>query len=255
MVKLDLLIPGLSAKTDQFLFGICSLVLLRDGKRNILFDAGAYRIRGALIAALARHGLGPDDIDTVFMSHLHWDHVENLGLFRKADILVTRSEYDYTAAILPSDWGTPPFVRDILHGLNLVLLEDRDEELFPGMRRMMLPGHSIGLQGLVVDTADGKAVIAADALWSARDAVRGKPDLAFFDFDKGAASLTKLLKAGTVFYPGHDRPFRFDDGRVTYLAQNAYRMRFALQPCGDDTECAFATAPGVSSSLLAATEA
>ena len=246
MVRLDLLIPGLSAKTDHFLFGICTLVLLRDGRRTILFDAGAYRVRGALIAALKQHGLAPDDIDAVYMSHLHWDHVENVDLFRKADIYVSRKEYDYTAAIAPSDWGTPPFVRDILDGLRLVLLDDREEELFPGMRTIALPGHSIGLQGLVVDTEDGKAVLAADALWSARDAVRGKPDLAFYNVEQGAASLTKLLAAGTIFYPGHDRPFRFDNGRITYLAQSAYRLRMALQPYAEDLECAFSTESGAS---------
>jgi N-acyl homoserine lactone hydrolase len=244
MMKLDLLIPGLSAKTDHFLFGICTMVLLRDGKRNMLFDSGAYRIRGALIAALAKRGLTPDDIDAVFMSHLHWDHVENIDLFRKADIYVSRTEYDYTASILPTDWGTPPAVREMLHGLRLAFLDDRDQELFPGVRTITLPGHSIGLQGLVVDTEDGKAVLAADALWSARDAVRGKPDLAFFDFDKGAASLQKLLAAGTIFYPGHDRPFRLENGRVRYLAQNAYRMRIALQPYGEELECAFSTETG-----------
>jgi len=54
-----LLIPGLAAKTDHFLFGICTLVLLRDGRRNILFDAGAYRVRGALIIAGEHHDREP----------------------------------------------------------------------------------------------------------------------------------------------------------------------------------------------------
>jgi glyoxylase-like metal-dependent hydrolase (beta-lactamase superfamily II) len=256
MVRLDLLIPGLSAKADHFLFGICTLVLLRDGRRTILFDAGAYRVRGALIAALNAHGLAPDDINAVYMSHLHWDHVENVDLFRNADIYVSRTEYEYTAAIAPSDWGTPPFVRDILEGLRLVLRDDHEEELFPGIRTISLPGHSIGLQGLVVDTEHGKAVLASDALWSARDAVRGKPDLAFYDVEQGAASLTKLLAAGTIFYPGHDRPFRLENGRVRYLAQSAYRLRMALQPYAEDLECAFSTerGAGLSGGLLSESE-
>ena len=45
MMRVDLLIPGLPAKADHFLFGICSLLLLRDGKRNILFDCGPFRVR------------------------------------------------------------------------------------------------------------------------------------------------------------------------------------------------------------------
>jgi N-acyl homoserine lactone hydrolase len=107
-MQVDLLIPGLPAKADHFLFGICSLMLLRDGKRTILFDTGPYRVRPMLVEALAAHGLAPEQIDTVFVSHLHWDHIENIDLFRHAEILVPRLEFEYAAAIRPSDWGTPP---------------------------------------------------------------------------------------------------------------------------------------------------
>ena len=241
MMKLDLLVPGLPAKADHFLFGICTLALLRDGKRTILFDSGPYRMRGTLIAALKARGLTPEQVDTVFMTHLHWDHVENLDLFRHAEILVPRSEYDYAAEVAPSDWGTPPFVREILHGMRLTFLDEREQELFPGVRTILLPGHSIGLQGLVVQSEADTLVLASDALWSARDAVRGKPDVAFFNPAQGQASLDKALGAGTVFYPGHDRPFRYKHGRVTYLTQYTYRMRFSLQPYGEDMDCTIST--------------
>jgi hypothetical protein len=55
-VKIDLLIPGLPAKTDHFLFGICSLLLLRVAGRTILFDTGPFRVRPMLIAALNEIG-------------------------------------------------------------------------------------------------------------------------------------------------------------------------------------------------------
>jgi N-acyl homoserine lactone hydrolase len=241
-MRVDLLIPGLPAKADHFLFGICSLLLLRDGKRNILFDTGPYRGRATLIAALAAHDLTPDDIDIVFVSHLHWDHVENLDLFPHADILVPRTEYEYAAALRPGDWGTPPYVREILEGMRVTLIDDREQEIFPGARTLLLPGHSVGLQGLVVPVDGETLVIASDALWSARDAVRGKPDVAFFDPLQGQQSLDKALGAGTLFYPGHDRPFRIVDGHIVYLAQYSYEMRFAFQPYGQDLTCAFSTA-------------
>src|SRR5215813_12324640 len=38
-----------------------------------------------------------------------------------------------------------------------------------------------------------------------------------FNFEQGAASLTRLLKAGDIFYPGHDRPFRLDNGRIVFF--------------------------------------
>jgi N-acyl homoserine lactone hydrolase len=233
-MRVDLLIPGLPAKADHFLFGICSLLLLRDGKRNILFDCGPFRVRPTLIKALAGHGLAPEQIDTVFVSHLHWDHIENIDLFRHAEILVPRLEFDYAAEVRPTDWGTPPYAREMLAGMRITLLEDREQEIFPDVRTLLLPGHSVGLQGLAVKSDEGTRVLASDALWSARDAVRGHPDVAFFDPAKGQASLSRALAAGSIFYPGHDRPFTFKDGKVDYLMQYTYHLRFSFQPDGRD---------------------
>src|SRR5690606_30434405 len=90
-VKIDLLIPGLPAKADHFLFGICSLVLIRTAGRKILFDTGPFRVRPTLIRALQQFDLTPADIDTIFLTHLHWDHVENLDLFPNAEVLTPRA--------------------------------------------------------------------------------------------------------------------------------------------------------------------
>jgi len=240
-VKIDLLIPGLPAKTDHFLFGICSLLLLRAAGRTILFDTGPFRIRPLLIEALKAHGLAPKDVDTVFLTHLHWDHVENLDLFAHAEILTPRAEFEYAASPRPNDWGTPPYVHEILQGMQVTLLPDEEQELFPGVRTLLLPGHSIGLQGLVIDTGEERAVLASDALWSARDAVRGVPDVAFFDSAKAQVSLDSALGAGDIFYPGHDRPFRFQGGLTTYLAQYRYQLSFPFQPYGQELDVEIST--------------
>ena len=240
-MQIDLLVPGLPAKTDQFLFGICSLALLRDDKRTILFDTGPFRIRRALLDALKCRGLTPDDIDTVFLTHLHWDHVENLDLFPNAEILTPQLEFEYARNPRPGDWGTPPYMHAIFESMHIVTLADEEQELFPGVRTLLLPGHSIGLQGLVVETDGGRAVLASDALWSARDATRGVPDVAFFNPQQAQASLDRALAAGDIFYPGHDRPFRLSNGSVQYEAQYRYNLRFPFQPNGQDFEVELAT--------------
>ncbi|MDB5640345.1 MAG: hypothetical protein JWP51_5253 [Bradyrhizobium sp.] len=240
-MKIDLLVPGLPAKADHFLFGICSLLLLRAAGRTILFDTGPFRVRPLLIEELKSRGLAPNDIDTVFLTHLHWDHVENLDLFAHAEILTPRAEFDYAASPRPNDWGTPPYVREILQDMRVTLLPELEQELFPGIRTLLLPGHSVALQGLVIDTDDGRAVLASDALWSARDAVRGIPDVAFFDPAKAQASLDRALAAGDIFYPGHDRPFSLRDGKVSYLAQYRYQLSFPFQPHGQDLDVEIST--------------
>ena len=240
-MKIDLLVPGLPAKSDQFLFGICSLLLLRDGERTILFDTGPFRIRPLLIEALAHNGLVPEDIDTVFVSHLHWDHVENLDLFTHAEILIPQLEFDYARNPRPQDWGTPPYVHAILEGMHVLPLANEEQTLFPGVRTLLLPGHSIGLQGLVVETDNGSAVLASDALWSARDVTRGVPDVAFFNPPQAQASLDRALASGDLFFPGHDRPFRLNNGAVQYEAQYRYNLRFPFQPDGQDFEVELST--------------
>lgn len=245
-MKIDLLIPGLPAKADHFLFGICSLVLIRTAGRTILFDTGPFRIRPTLIKALRQRGLAPADIDTIFLTHLHWDHVENLDIFPDAEVLTPRSEFEYAAAPRPNDWGTPPYVREILRNMRVTLLPELEQEIFPGIRTLLLPGHSIGLQGLVIDTGEERAVLASDALWSARDATRAVPDVAFFDPARAQASLERALAAGEVFYPGHDRPFRFKDGKVQYLTQYRYELSFPFQPLGQSFGIGISTAQTMS---------
>ena len=175
------------------------------------------------------------------MTHLHWDHVENLDLFTNAEILTPQLELEYARNPRPGDWGTPPYVHSILEGMRVVPLQDVEQELFPGVRTLCLPGHSIGLQGLVVETQNGHAVLASDALWSARDATRGVPDVAFFDPAKAQASLDRALSAGDIFFPGHDRPFRLRNSVVHYEAQYRYNLRFAFQPYGQELELELAT--------------
>ncbi len=51
-----------------------SALLVRAGGRNLLFDAG----RG-VTRALLRAGVAPEDLDAVFLTHHHFDHIGNLG--------------------------------------------------------------------------------------------------------------------------------------------------------------------------------
>ena len=240
-MKIDLLVPGLPAKADHFLFGICSLLLLRGHGRTILFDTGPFRVRPLLTRMLGEHGLTCADIDTVFLTHLHWDHVENLDLFSHAEIMTPRTEFEYAAAPRANDWGTPPYVREIMQGMNLTLLPEEESEILPGVRTLLLPGHSVGLQGLLIDSGGERSVLASDALWSARDVTRAVPDVAFFDPQKAQNSLDRAVSCGDVFYPGHDRPFRIRNGTVLYEAEHQYKMNFSFQPDGQDLEVAFST--------------
>jgi N-acyl homoserine lactone hydrolase len=243
-MKVDLLFPGLPGESDQFLFGLSTLALIRVGRHIVLFDTGYYRLRQALPVALKDQGLSPDDVDTVFLSHLHWDHVMNVDLFRKAVVLIPRSEYEYAKAIPSADWRTPRYVHEILSGLRIELLDDRDTELFPGVHTLYLPGHSIGTQGLAVNTDNGVEVLASDIVWSAMNAIRGVPTRVAHDIGMATRSLQKALATGKIIYPGHDRPFTIESGKVKFLVQKSYDFWFPLNPNGGfPLKVSFGTGP------------
>lgn len=141
-----------------------------------------------LTAQLARHGVAPEDVSLVLISHLHADHVAGLRDLPRARFVAMRAEvqpalrwsrlraltHAFLPALLPPDFlarldycedarrvdlGAPwtPF------GSGYDLLGDGS------LLGVHLPGHSGGQMGLVCrDAQDRCLLLAADACWSAR---------------------------------------------------------------------------------------
>jgi N-acyl homoserine lactone hydrolase len=103
-------------------------------------------------------------IDMVVNTHLHFDHCGGNHLFTGRPIYVqrrelddARSQDDYT---IP-DWVDPPGVRYVP--------VDGEFELLPGVRLVPAPGHTAGIQMVVVEPVERggpPVVIAGDvAVW------------------------------------------------------------------------------------------
>jgi glyoxylase-like metal-dependent hydrolase (beta-lactamase superfamily II) len=85
--------------TGRFFPRLASTVTLLESQgRRVLVDSGASEDAGRLVQALADVGLGPEDVDTVISTHLHYDHCSNHLLFTKADYLVSAADHFDCAA-------------------------------------------------------------------------------------------------------------------------------------------------------------
>jgi N-acyl homoserine lactone hydrolase len=155
--------------------------LVRGEGRNILVDSGMTDIAPILArlkvsgvggghdgmrAALAAEGLVPDDIDTVVLTHLHFDHADNLDLFPKAQVVVQRAEL--CAAVDPVPSQRIYYWKSTIDNLlarkkpGQLRVVDGDVELFPGFQLLFVPSHTEGMQVPVVTTAKGRVALASD---------------------------------------------------------------------------------------------
>jgi len=209
----EIVLDGVPVSSRRGALGWCNVVLLRRGRTTILFDTGSYGDRALLLARLAALGVQPAQVDLVFASHFHFDHVANAELF-ECPVAISAPERVYVeeAGYLRSN---DPFVPRALAPYlapRLVTVRDGDE-LAPGLRVMVLPGHTPGTAGLLLQ--DDGVLLAADAVKNAWDFARGEPPPAFFSRETAPANYRKVREVAGEVVPGHDRPFTFAaDGSV-----------------------------------------
>ena len=116
--------------------------------------------------ALAAEGLTPDAITHIVLTHMHFDHAENLDLFPKACVVVQRAELMASVDPVPSQrifyWKstiTNLIGRKRPAQLRLV---DGDTQLFPGIELLSTGAHTEGMQVVVVQTAKGRVALVSD---------------------------------------------------------------------------------------------
>ena len=164
---------------------------------------------GSLLSALKKQNLKPEDITEIVLTHLHWDHSYNLELFPNVKIYIQKKELQYAVAPLPSDFvpygfdrrnGDPPWIKGIF---NMVRV-DGDYELAPGLDIVFLPGHTPGIQGLNVDTKEGKYLIASDTFPMFENFEKMIPSGIHVNLLEWYASHKKAKKISAHILPGHD---------------------------------------------------
>ncbi len=157
--------------------------LIRGDGRNILVDSGFYHERFFKDApvkdftkpseALRRVGLKPEEITDIVISHMHWDHVDGVDLFPKAQIWIQRNELEfYAGEAWQSKEAHDGF--DAANVLTLVklntegrvhLVEGDAQEIFPGIICYTGGKHTHESQYVGVQTAAGTVVLASDNLY------------------------------------------------------------------------------------------
>ena len=195
--------------------GVVMAYIVRHAHGILLFDTGFgfgnaeldayYRPRARRLGdVLAAASIGVTDVGTVVNCHLHVDHAGQNSLFAGVPIHVQ-----------PAEW-------EIAHTTEHTILEwidfsgaryeqiVGDHDLFEGIRVVATPGHTPGHQSLIVESNQGRTVLAGQAVYTAGewagdpDAREGRsraPDKAAYD---RSIERLKALRPVRVLF-GHDR--------------------------------------------------
>jgi N-acyl homoserine lactone hydrolase len=175
-----------------------------------------------LLSVLNKDGLSPDDIDYIFITHFHYDHISNLKLFKNAKIIV--SHKGFVNSLFPkykSMVKDPLFPKDIfsyLLNLNkerLILAKD-EEIVLPGIKVFWVGGHTICSHSLSVETKKGKAVITGDVVFLYENIEKNIPIGLMYDLIECYDAMEKIKNESDIILPGHDPKIfeKYPDGNI-----------------------------------------
>jgi glyoxylase-like metal-dependent hydrolase (beta-lactamase superfamily II) len=176
----------------------CTSYVIRSGGTTILVDTGVgpaglwgwdAEWEEGLPPALAGTGLAPDDIDVVFLTHLHVDHV-GWNTDREGELVFPNARYvthrDGVAFARGVD--RPHIARTIV----AVAFQEisGETELADGVTAFEIPGHFPGHMGLRIESGGRRAILLADT--AVHPKMLDVPELVYVsDSDSDTCALTR----------------------------------------------------------------
>jgi N-acyl homoserine lactone hydrolase len=161
-----------------------------------------------VIDALAAAGIDERDIAVVVNTHLHFDHCGQNDRFPGIPIYVQQAELD--AACDPmftvAEWAAIPEAdRRVVDG---------DLEVADGLHLIATPGHTPGHQSVVLESDEGRAVIAGQCSYCCAEYERNEVPIADMHdagwHEVGRESLARIraLEPVSVYFSHDDEVFR-----------------------------------------------
>jgi N-acyl homoserine lactone hydrolase len=163
-----------------------AFLIQTDDARNILVDSGLApehledsqcRVSEPLCVVnmkpeddirhrLREIGLRPEDVDTVVVTHLDFDHCGGHRHFPHARFVVQKEHYEHAKRhperFPPQDWDRPELRYEQIEG---------EREIAPGVTLVPTPGHAPGHQSVILRglANTGTVILSADAAHTHRE--------------------------------------------------------------------------------------
>jgi len=181
------------------------------------FGAPDMRDQQRIPQYLARLGLLPQEIDVLFIGHLHFDHVGGLKELKRAgcgaEIHVHRAELEAVLAGADASVFSDDLVDDAGAPFQFTLQAD-DYEVARGVNAVTSPGHTAGHMSMLIELAKGRSVLIAGDAADLQENLDDEVAPGGFregGHDEAVASIRRLKAlsrdTGAWIWPNHDMTF------------------------------------------------
>ena len=197
------------------------LWVLRSRSRTVLVDTGLPAAECAergvhdgrdVEEVLRSVGVEVTDIDTIVLTHFHWDHASNADRFPRATFVVQRAELEALSDPVRDHPSVGRFYSadtekfHELHARGRLQVVDGDTPLLSGLQVLHLGGHTRGSQAVAVATMEGPAVITGDAVPLNRNLLDNIPNAVHIDLADAIHALDRVRRLdAVVVYTAHDQ--------------------------------------------------
>jgi glyoxylase-like metal-dependent hydrolase (beta-lactamase superfamily II) len=176
------------------------------------YGVDMYATRAAdqdIVAGLAAHGVTPEEIDIVVLTHLHFDHIGNNHLFPNAEFIVQRTEV--AQGFVPPKYcqfSYPEYAYNMTNVQDRVRIIEGDVLLEPGVRLIRIGGHTPGTMIVVIETDEGRVALAGDIMYNYKNLELNWPTGSFWNLQELMSGFDRLHMEADIIIPGHDWEFR-----------------------------------------------